>query len=82
VVNAAKQVFVCKTDTGHSSFAYARVISAFGSGQFVNVWQPASTGGVSNGLERSVYGLGADFAYNFMQEFFPFTRPHSLRHRH
>ena len=82
ILNAAKQAFICKTDKGGSSFAYGRVISQFAGGQFTNVWQPASTGSVSDGLVRAVIGLGADAAYNFMQEFIPFTRPHSLRHRH
>ena len=81
-LNAVKQIFICKTDAGHSSFAYGRVISAFGAGQFVNIWQPASTGSVSDGLRRGAYGLGADFVYNLAQEFLPFARPKSLRHRH
>lgn len=82
VVNALKQVIVCKTDNGKSSFAYGRVVSEFAAGQFVNLWQPNSINGVSNGIERGFIGLGADFAYNMMQEFIPFTRPRSLRHRH
>ena len=82
VLNALKQVIVCKQDDGAASFAYARVFSDFGAGQFVNLWQPRSTGGVGNGFKRSFIGLGADAAYNFMQEFFPFTRPISLRRRH
>ena len=82
MLNAVKQTFICKTDSGHSSFAYGRVISQFAGGQFTNVWQPASTGSVSDGLVRAVIGLGGDAAYNFMQEFIPFTRPHSIRHRH
>ncbi len=81
-MNALKQVIVCKTDAGHSSFAYARVISSFGAAQLINTWQPASTGGIGDGFARGFYGLGADFAYNLAQEFFPFTRPRSLRHRH
>ena len=81
-VNALKQVIICKTDSGKSEFAWARVISQFGAGQFVNVWQPRSTGTVADGFKRSFIGLGADAAYNFMQEFLPFTRPRSLRHRH
>ena len=80
--NAVKQVFLCKTDNGNSSFAYGKVFSQFASGQFTNVWQPASTGSVTDGLVRAVVGLGGDTAYNFMQEFLPFTRPRSLRHRH
>jgi hypothetical protein len=78
--NAIKQAFICKTDTGGSSFAYGKVLSQFAGGQFTNVWQPASTGSVTDGLVRAVVGLGGDVGYNFMQEFLPFTRPHSLRH--
>jgi hypothetical protein len=81
VLNALKQVIICKQDDGAASFAYARVISEFGAGQFINVWQPRSTGSVGDGFKRSFIGLGGDAAYNFMQEFIPFTRPHSLRHR-
>ncbi len=82
LLNALKQVVVCKTDSGHSTFAYGRVISVFAAGQFINTWQPASTGTVDKGLLRGVYGLGADFSYHLMQGFLPFTRPISLRHRH
>ncbi len=71
-----------KTDNGHSAFGYGPVISAFANGQFVNVWQPKSTNSVAHGLERGVFSLGGDFAYNLAQEFFPFTRPRSIRHRH
>jgi hypothetical protein len=81
-LNAIKQIVYCKTDSGRGSFAYGRVISAFGNGQFVNLWQPASTGTVADGVRRGFYTLGVDAAYNFMQEFIPFTRPISLRHRH
>ena len=81
-LNALKQVIVCKNDDNRPSFAYARVFSDFGAGQLVNVWQPRSTGTVGDGFKRSFIGLGADAAYNLMQEFVPFTRPHSLRHRH
>ncbi len=79
VINALKQVIVCKTDSGRPEFAYARIFSTFGAAQFTNVWQPRSTGSVNDGLVRAVIGLGGDAAYNFMQEFLPFTRPHSLR---
>ena len=82
LMNALKQVIVCKTDSGTSEFAYARVFSTLGAAQFVNVWQPSSTGSVADGIKRGFIGLGADAAYNLMQEFLPFTRPISLRHRH
>jgi hypothetical protein len=80
-LNALKQVIICKTDSGKSEFAYARIFSQFGGAQFDNIWQPPSTGSFGHGIERGFIGLGADAAYNFMQEFLPFTRPHSLRHR-
>ncbi len=81
ILNSLKQVIICKTDEGRSSFAYGRVISTFAAGQFVNVWQPAGNGTVAKGFVRGAYGLGGDFAYHLMQEFIPFTRPRSLRHR-
>jgi hypothetical protein len=81
-LNALKQVIICKQDDGRASFAYARVFSDFGSAQLVNVWQPRSTGTVGDGFERGLIGLAADAGYNLMQEFIPFTRPISLRHRH
>lgn len=80
-LNALKQVIVCKTDDGRSSFAYGRVISDFGASQFINIWQPKSTGSVHSGITRGFIGLGADAAYTFLQEFVPFTRPYSIRHR-
>lgn len=80
--NAFKQVFVSKTDSGHSSFGYGRVVSAFAAGQLVNAWQPGSNGTVADGLQRGVFTLGGDLAYNLAQEFFPFVRPRSIRHRH
>ncbi len=80
--NSVKQVFWTKTDSGGSSFAYARVGSAFGASQLTNAWQPSSTGSFNDGLKRMGIMFGGDFGYNLMQEFFPFTRPKSLRHRH
>ena len=82
LLNALKQVIICKTDNNASSFAYARVFSEFGAGQFINIWQPRSTSSVGDGFKRGFIGLGGDAAYNLMQEFIPFTRPHSLRNRH
>lgn len=81
-LNVLKQVVICKTDRGRSSFAYARIASAFAAGQFVNTWQPNSDDSVTDGLERGLFSLSGDLTYNLLQEFFPFTRPRSLRHRH
>lgn len=80
LANALKQVFLTKKDDGTAGFAYARVASAFGAGQFVNVWQPKSNNSFSDGLERFVISLGGDAGYNLLQEFFPFARPIALRH--
>ena len=81
ILNAFKQVFVCKTDSGETAFAYARIISDFGAAQFTNLWQPNSTGSVGSGFKRAFIGLGGDAAYHLMQEFIPFTRPRSIRHQ-
>jgi hypothetical protein len=35
---------------------------------------------VGDGLVRGTISLGGDFGYNLLQEFLPFTRPHTLRH--
>lgn len=78
--NALRQVIICKKDDGQPQFAYGRVFSAFGAAQFTNIWQPRSTGSVSDGFVRAVIGLGGDAAFNVMQEFLPFTRSKALRH--
>jgi hypothetical protein len=77
--NVVKQTFLCKKDSGDSSFAYARIIGAFGTGQLVNSWQPASTSGVSDGIERGFISLGLDAASNLSQEFIPRLRPREFR---
>jgi hypothetical protein len=77
--NVVKQTFLCKKDSGDSSFAYARIIGAFGTGQLVNAWQPKSTSGVSDGIERAFISLGLDAASNLSQEFIPRLRPRELR---
>lgn len=79
--NVLLQTVVARTDSGHERLAYARVLSAFGTGQLVNAWQPRSTGGVGDGLLRGAIILGGDAGYNFLQEFIPWVRPRSLRHR-
>jgi hypothetical protein len=81
VKNVLKSILITRTDSGEDRFAYGRVVSAFGAGQLVNVWQPRSTGHVSDGVERAFIVLGVDAGFNLMQEFFPFTRPKPLRHR-
>ena len=79
--NAIKQVFIARKDDGTATFAYSRVISAFGSGQLVGTWQPRSNNGVGDGLERGAISLAGDFGYFVMQEFLPFTR-NSVFRRH
>ncbi len=79
VKNALKYVLMTHTDSGGDSFAYGRVISAFGAGQLVNVWQPRSTSHVSDGIERGFITLGLDAAFNLAQEFIPYFRPKPFR---
>jgi len=78
--NVLLQTVVTRTDSGKETFAWARMGSAFAAGELANVWQPPSTGTPGRGLSRGCIMLGGDLAYNFLQEFVPFVRPHSLRH--
>ncbi|MGH9621865.1 MAG: hypothetical protein ACRD45_19430 [Bryobacteraceae bacterium] len=80
--NAVEQTFFCKTDSGATQFAYAGVIGDFANGELVNAWQPPSTTSFGHGIERGFISLGVAAGFNFVQEFFPFTRPASIRHRH
>jgi hypothetical protein len=82
VANALKQVIFTRTDDGGATFAYGRVISAFSAAELTNVWQPRSTGKQSSAVIRTLVGFGGDAAFNCMQEFLPFLRSGSLRHRH
>lgn len=77
--NVLLQTVVARTDSGKETFAWARMGSAFAAGEFVNLWQPPSTGTPAGGLTRGCIILGGDLAYNFLQEFVPFVRPRSLR---
>ena len=76
-----KQVVIAKKDDGTATFAYSRVISAFGAGELVGTWQPRSTNSVGNGLRRGTASLVGDFGYFAVQEFLPFTR-NSVFRRH
>lgn len=75
------QTVTTRTDYGTRQFAYARISSAFATGQLVNAWQPRSTGSVGDGFTRGAIMLGGDAGYNFLQEFVPFLRPHTLGRR-
>jgi len=79
--NVLLQTVVARTDSGRETFAWARMGSAFAAGEFVNLWQPPSTGTPGGGLTRGCIILGGDLTYNFLQEFIPFVRPRSLRHQ-
>lgn len=81
VKNVLLQTVVARTDSQTHRIAYARIASAFANAQLVNAWQPASTGSVGDGVLRGFTTLAGDLGYNFLQEFLPFTRPRSLRHR-
>ena len=80
--NVFKQVLICKNDRGGDTVAYGRLVSAFAAAQVAGAWQPPSTQGFGNGLERGVIILAADATISLVQEFIPFMRPGSLRHRH
>ncbi len=79
IKNVLLQTLVARKDGSGERFAYARIISAMGTGQLVNAWQPESTGSVKDGVFRGLIMLSGDAGYNFLQEFFPFVRPRTLR---
>jgi hypothetical protein len=81
LMNVLKQTVFTRTDSGKPTFAYANVISAFGAGQFANLWQPNSTSSVGDGIERGFLMLGAGAAQNLLEEFIPRFRPRELRPR-
>lgn len=80
--NVFKQVLICKNDQGGDTVAYGRLVSAFAAAQLAGAWQPPSNQGFGNGLERGAIILAADATISMVQEFVPFMRPGSLRHRH
>jgi hypothetical protein len=82
ILNVAKQVFIAKKDDGSSTFAYGKIISAFGSAQLTNTWQPGSNNSFGDGIERGIISLGGDAGICAIQEFFPSLRPKELRNRH
>ena len=75
-----KQSLAVKTDDGHTSFAFARVGGAFGSGFLTNSWQPHGYNGVRDGLVLGSFNLAGQAGLNLVQEFFPFTRNSHFRH--
>lgn len=82
LMNVLKQSVISRRDDGSDGVAYSRLVSAFASAQVAGAWQPPSNQGVGNGLERGALILAGESAINFLQEFVPFTRPASMRHRH
>lgn len=70
---------VTRTDSGSQRIAVAKIASAFGTGQLVNVWQPPSTGSVGDGLTRTGFIFAEHAAWNVAQEFIPRLRAKSLR---
>lgn len=80
IKNVVLQTFVARTDSGGNTFAWARIGSAFAAGSITNAWQPPSTRTAGHTFARSFISLGGDLGYNFLQEFFPFTRPRAFRH--
>lgn len=78
--NALLQTVVARTDSGHHTFAWARMGSAFAAGELTNAWSPPSTDTPGRGAVRGCITLAGDLAYNVLQEFVPFVRPRGLRH--
>jgi hypothetical protein len=70
---------VTRTDSGTQRIAVAKIASAFGTGQLVNVWQPPSTGSAGDGLKRTGFIFAEHAAWNVAQEFIPRLRAKSLR---
>jgi hypothetical protein len=74
--HAVLRALITHTDSGSDRFAFAKVTSAFASGQIVNAWQPASNNKVSDGLIRAGLTLAEDAAVNVIKEFIPRFRDH------
>lgn len=81
-VNVLKQSLAVKKDDGSTSFAFARVGGAFGSGFLTNSWQPHGYNGVRDGLVLGSFNLAGYAGLNLLQEFLPFTRNSHFRHHH
>lgn len=77
--NALKQTFLTRTDSGGTSFAYARVASAVATGQITRAWLPPSSNGFSDGMETAGVTLAVDAAVNVLYEFIPRARPKQIR---
>ena len=79
VRSVVRQSYMTHTDSGREEFAYARYASAFGSAFLANAWQPSGNNSAADGLKRGMITIAADAGYSFLQEFFPFVRPRSIR---
>jgi hypothetical protein len=82
LLHALHEAVFTHTDSGGTSFAYARVTSAFATGQIERAWQPNSTGSFSKGVARGAISLGVDAGINVMYEFVRFIRPRLIRQSH
>jgi hypothetical protein len=74
-----RQTYMTHTDTGQERFAYSRFASAYGAAFMTNAWMPHTNNSIDDGIMRGSIIIGTDAAYNFLQEFLPFTRPRSIR---
>lgn len=81
LANVVKQIFICRTDSGGSSIAYARIASSFGAGFLTNTWQPKSNNSPTDAIERGFIGLGVDGGFNAAQEFIAYFRSKRRKHQ-
>lgn len=73
--NALKQTFLTRTDSGSTTVAYARITSAFATGQISRAWLPPSNKSVGDGFRTGGISIGVDAAVDVLYEFCPSTRP-------
>ena len=68
------ETFLTKKDDGTTSLAYSRLAGAYGSGFVQTTWRPSKGNLAVSGLVRGSLSVAGGTAFNFFQEFFPFTR--------
>ena len=70
-VYAALQSVYCRTDSGRSRFAFARVGSAYSAGFISNLWEPDRVATVPQALVRGSESVAIDAGSNVFKEFWP-----------
>lgn len=74
-----KQTFVTRTDAGNTTPAYARLASAFATGQITRAWLPPSGNSLGDGFYTGAINVGVDAAVNLLYEFIPGSRPPEMK---